>query len=135
MVTAEELCTIGALLEERFGLDTLWLFGSEALATAGPESDVDLAALFRRRPSPLEVLDTAADLAERLGRPIDLVDLDHASPILAMQVLRHGRLLVDRTPRRRHEFFAWTVKMYEDVKILRRGIEAALYARMAHGRP
>jgi hypothetical protein len=33
-----------------------------------------------------------------LGRAVDLVDLDQASPILAYQVLEHGRLLVDRDP-------------------------------------
>jgi len=31
------------------------------------------------------------------------VDLERASPIVAMQVLRHGRLLVDANPRRRHQ--------------------------------
>jgi nucleotidyltransferase-like protein len=51
MLTATDLQRVADFLEERFGLDTLWLFGSEALGTSRPNSDVDLAALFHRRPN------------------------------------------------------------------------------------
>lgn len=122
-------------LDGRFGLSTLWLFGSEARGKAGPESDLDLAALFLRPPSPFERLAAAADLGEVLGREVDLIDLDSAPPILAMQVLRHGRLLVDRNPSRRAAFFSRALSLYEDLKIVRRGAERALFARVAHGRP
>ena len=67
-----------------------------------------------------------------LGVGIDLVDLDQASPILGMQILRHGRLLVDRDPRRRFAFFSKTVSMYEDVQILRRNAERLLFERIGH---
>ena len=101
MVSAGQVERVAALLDERFGLDALWIFGSEARGTATEASDVDLAALFVRRPPTIEVLD-ARDAAGRvLGRDVDLVDLDRASPILAMQVLRHGRPVVDRNPSRR----------------------------------
>jgi uncharacterized protein len=134
MLTPEEIQTVTSFLDERFGLDTLWLFGSEARGTARSESDVDFGGLFRRRPTPLEVFDAGADLGLRLNRRVDLVDLDRASPILGMQVLRHGRLLVDRNPKRRHAFFGQTLSQYEDVKIVRREIESALYERMGRGR-
>jgi predicted nucleotidyltransferase len=121
------------VLEERFGLDTLWLFGSEAQGTPRPDSDVDLAALFHRRPTGLEVLEAQADLEQLLHREVDLVDLDRASPILCMQVLRYGRLVIDRNPKRRHAFFSRTISMYEDVKIVRRDAERRLLARVASG--
>jgi predicted nucleotidyltransferase len=121
------------VLEERFGLDTLWLFGSEAQGTTRPDSDLDLAALFRRRPTGLEVLEAQADLEQLLHREVDLVDLDRASPILCMQVLRYGRLVIDRNPKRRHAFFSRTISMYEDVKIVRRDAERRLLARVASG--
>lgn len=86
MVTQDQIDRIVDVLDQRFGLDTLWLYGSEAQGTAGPGSDVDLAALFRRRTEPLDVFDARIDLEEILHREVDLVDLDQTSPVLGMQV-------------------------------------------------
>jgi hypothetical protein len=79
------------------------------------------------------VLDAAAELSQRLGREVDVVDLDRASPILAMQVLRNGRLVLDASPPHRHDHFARTVNRYEDLKIIRRPMEQGLYRRFAGG--
>jgi predicted nucleotidyltransferase len=130
MVTQEQIDRIISFLEERFGLDTLWLYGSEAQGTSRPGSDVDLAALFRRRPESLEVLDARTDLEEILHRDVDLVDLDQTSPVLGMQVLRYGKLLVDRNPGRRHDAFGRILGLYEDVKILRREVEKEMFRRL-----
>jgi len=130
MVTQEQIDRIVDLLDRRFGLDTLWLYGSEAEGTAEPGSDVDLAALFRRRPKPLDVFDARTDLEEILHRDVDLVDLDQTSPVLGMQVLRYGRLLVDRNPGRRHDAFGRILGLYEDVKILRREVEKEMFRRL-----
>ncbi|HEV7519201.1 MAG TPA: nucleotidyltransferase domain-containing protein [Thermoanaerobaculia bacterium] len=120
-------------LDQRFGVETLWLFGSEAKGTATPESDLDLAALFLRPPTPLARIEAALELGSLLGREVDLIDLDRTTPILAMQVLRHGKLRVDRHPTRRAAFFSRTISMYEDLKIVRRGAELSLLERMAAG--
>jgi len=134
MPTAPDLDLAVERLDRRFRLDALWLFGSRASGAARADSDLDLAALFHGRPSPLEVLEAQADLEAELGVELDLIDLDRASPILAMQVLRHGRLVVDRDLRRRTALVARTVSMYEDLKILRREAEQILFRRVAHGR-
>jgi len=134
-MTSNELEKIVTFLDLRFGLDTLWLFGSEAAGTAREDSDLDLAALFRKHPSALEIFEARGDLGEILLRDVDLIDLDQASPILGMQVLRYGRLLVDRNPKRRYASFSRTISMYDDLKIVRRQAEKALFARMAGGRP
>jgi predicted nucleotidyltransferase len=134
MITEKALRQAGDFLEERFGVDVLWLFGSEARGTARPGSDVDLAVLFHRRPTSPELLSAASELTDLLDRPVEVVDLDRASPILAMQVLRYGRLLVDRKPARRFAFFGRTLSMYEDLKIVRREAEGALLARVGGGR-
>ena len=134
MVTEDALRQAGDLLERRFGVDALWLFGSAARDQVRGDSDLDLAALFRRHPTLRERLDVAGDLAALLGSEVDLVDLDQASPILGLQVLRTGRLLVDRAPARRHAFFGRTLNLYEDLKILRREAERALFRRVSGGR-
>lgn len=135
MVTRDDIERITAFLDERFGLDTLWLYGSEAQGKARPDSDVDLGVLFRRRPEMLELFDAQSDLAEILRRDVDLVDLDQASPILGMQVLKHGRLLLDRNPERRYAAYSRILHLYEDLKILRRETDRALFQRMSSGQP
>lgn len=134
-LSPELLWQITERLEDRFGLDTLWLFGSTARGTATATSDLDLAALFRRRPSTLELLDQRAELAGLLGREVDLVDLEQASPILVMQVLRHGNLLLDRAPARRVSLTAAAPGRYEDLLIVRREAERTLLERVRGGRP
>lgn len=133
MIKPEDLQKAVDILDRRFGLDSLWLFGSEAQGTARPDSDVDLAALFKGHPTPLEVFETQVELAEILGRDVDLIDLDRVSPILGRQVLRQGRLLIDRNPKRRYAFFSRTISMYDDVKIQRREVERKLLERFGGG--
>jgi hypothetical protein len=134
MLPEAQLALIDVALDRLAGLDALWLFGSEATGRATSRSDVDLAALFARRPSPLALVAAREGLQEILGRAVDLVDLERASPVLAMQALRHGRLVVDRNPTHRVRFTAALPGRYEDVAILRRPAERLLLARLAHGR-
>ena len=126
LVTAEALAAVVALLEGRFPLSALWLFGSQARGEARGDSDVDLAALFSR-PVPSEaVLAARLDLFSLLGREVDLVDLRRASPILGRQILRDGRLLLDRDPVDRHVFAMLLPSRYVDLKISRAAAERAL---------
>ena len=133
MLTNAQLEQARDVLERRIGLVALWLFGSEARGTAGAGSDLDLAALFRSAPAAEDLLDAQAELTELLGTEVDLVDLERASAALAMQVLRHGRLFVDREPKRRARFVAAVPGRYEDLRIVRAPIERRIKERL-HGR-
>ncbi len=124
---------VASYLHQRFGLDTLWVFGSEASGQARADSDIDLGALFQHAPTRRELLDTRLHLVAEVGREVDLVDLDRASPILVMQVLRHGRLLIDRNPAHRIRLMAAAPLRYEDVKIMRREAERSLIQRVRAG--
>lgn len=69
------------------------LFGSLAKGHATPDSDVDLGVAADR---PLDIeLKTVliAELAQLLGRPVDLVDLQTASGVILQQVLVKGTLI------------------------------------------
>ena len=71
------------------------LFGSRARGDERPGSDVDLLVAFREEQSGREV---ASRLIDRLGLSIEIVSLQDAenAPLLLDQVLREGRVLVDR---------------------------------------
>jgi uncharacterized protein len=121
-------------LDERWGVEALWVFGSQARGTATSHSDLDVAALFRARPSEAELLSERSWLESAAGVAVDVIDLDAASPIVAMQVLKHGRLVLDRKPARRIHFAAHLPGRYEDLVRIRRPIERAVTARLTHGR-
>jgi hypothetical protein len=57
---------------------------------------------------------------------VDLVVLDSASPILAMEVLRSHRFLSQRNPQRWQRFVLRTLGAYFDLKRVRQPIEAAI---------
>lgn len=72
------------------GVTRLALFGSTARNDVGPESDVDLLIeVDAARPFGLfAFLDLKDDLADLLGRPVDLAFLDAMRPRLREAVLR-----------------------------------------------
>jgi predicted nucleotidyltransferase len=134
MLSGARISRIVKLLDERFGLDALILFGSEAAEAARPDSDVDVAALFRKPPDAIDLLDAEDAVAEVIGREVDLIDLAAASPILAMQVQRTGRCVFGADSAALAHFQAVLPSRYEDLKRVRRDAEAALTQRLVHGR-
>lgn len=67
------------------------LFGSMAKGTANPDSDLDLA-VYAQRPITVEnKMQLIGALAERIGRPVDLVDLSTAGLPVTGQILQKGR--------------------------------------------
>jgi predicted nucleotidyltransferase len=120
-------------LEQQFGVDALWLFGSRATGHARTDSDLDVAGLFRNSPSATDLFDARSTIETTIGIPLDLVDLERASPVLAMQVLRHGKLLIEHNRHRRIDFVSHLPGRYEDLCITRRTAEKTLLQRMRHG--
>jgi uncharacterized protein len=97
-----------------------YLHGSVASGTAGPDSDVDVAAHFG-----------GADPASwrvRLPGRVDLVVLDSAPLELAGRVALHGRLLFDDDPPARVRWEATTRKIYLDEQPRMRQATADLVA-------
>jgi predicted nucleotidyltransferase len=76
------------------------LFGSQATGRGSERSDVDLLMVLSD-PSPARVADLAGRLERRLGRDAQIVRMQDAerSPSLMVDVLEHGRVLVDRDGR------------------------------------
>lgn len=107
-----------------------YLFGSQASGKAQPGSDVDVAVLlsqedgfvrFERR------LRLGNEAEDAIGRPVDLIVLNDAPPLLQHQVLKHGWLLYERDQRARVEFEVRAGQMYADLKPMRKFFQQALF--------
>lgn len=70
------------------------LFGSIALGRQRADSDLDIAVAGRRALTAAEKIAIIEALAERTGRPVDLVDLKVVAEPLLGQIVRHGRRLL-----------------------------------------
>lgn len=71
----------------------VYVFGSQAERTAAASSDWDIALLPVEPIDSKQRWDLAQDLANTIGRDVDLVDLSQASTVLQMQVVSKGQLL------------------------------------------
>jgi predicted nucleotidyltransferase len=81
---------------ERSEIALLVLFGSTVRKRARGDSDIDIAVACEG-PADLDVLYAA--IAARLhADPIDLVDLAHAGPVLALESLARGRCSSSAVP-------------------------------------
>ena len=116
--------SLRASLLDTAGVVTAYLFGSMARGDGSAESDVDVAILLDHQPRPsLEsmTLDLEARLERLLGRPVQIVVLNRASPDLVHRVLRDGQILVDRDRPRRLRFEVQARNEYFDIApVLRR---------------
>jgi predicted nucleotidyltransferase len=131
----EDAAVVEEALAARPDLEALYRFGStveDAVLSAG---DVDLALLCPRRLGGEERHELEQRFAERLGLDVDLVDLRTASPVLAMQVVSKGHLLVDANPGARGEFEDLVYSRYARLNEERRAIlervssEGSVYGR------
>lgn len=70
------------------------LFGSVAAGRQRVDSDLDIAVAAARPLEAEEKIALIGAIAERVGRPVDLVDLKVISEPLLGQIVRHGRRIL-----------------------------------------
>jgi uncharacterized protein len=102
-----------------------YLFGSAVPQRLAASSDIDIGLLFETPPDGFRLVELQEELTALLSRQADLVSLNHASPILGMQVLRHGKIVFQRSERAVREFQVRTLLTYFDLKQVRKPIEEA----------
>jgi predicted nucleotidyltransferase len=71
----------------------VYLFGSHAQGTAGPDSDVDLAVLLPGEGDPVSLWQLSGELADIAGTPVDLIDLRATTTVMQYQIVTRGRRL------------------------------------------
>jgi len=85
---------IRQVLERHNAIRLAILFGSLAKGTARCESDLDLAVGADHPLDADETMELISDLAEALGRPVDLIDLSTVGEPLLGQIIAGGRRVV-----------------------------------------
>ena len=134
-VEQEDRVAIAAVRSAVPGLVAIYRFGSSVSGARSPDSDVDLAVLASAPIDPLHRFDLQERLAVALRQSVDLVDLRTAPPVMAIQVIGKGRLLLEQDASARGRFEDLTYSVYARLNEERRGIlervaaEGTVYGR------
>ncbi|MDR9410334.1 MAG: nucleotidyltransferase domain-containing protein [Balneolaceae bacterium] len=127
------------IIEEYFsrkpGIAAVYLYGSAASGKEHKHSDLDIALLYKEGEEPEfnEQLQIVDDLTSSLGKEIDLLILNGASPIIRMQVLKKGKKMIERDRKETNRFFVQTINEYCDLKITRSVIEQNINKARIYG--
>ncbi len=86
--------TILSIIRTQQGIKQAILFGSLASGKEREGSELDLAIDLGHRLTSSEKITLIAALAEKIGRPVDLVDIQAAGEPLLGQILRRGKRIL-----------------------------------------
>jgi uncharacterized protein len=82
-----------ALLSRYAEIRLAMVFGSLAMGTQRPDSDLDLALLTTSPMSSVFKLELTALIGSEMGRPVDIIDLNTAGEPLLGQIFKGERIL------------------------------------------
>jgi predicted nucleotidyltransferase len=77
-------------IAERYGAESVRIFGSVLHGDAGPDSDLDLLVNLQRGRTLLDIVALKQDLEDLLGCDVDIVTEASLSPYIRDQVLREA---------------------------------------------
>ena len=110
------------------------VFGSVARGTARPDSDLDLALLYRdeaaRRASGDDLIGLLGRLGVVAGRAVHLVDLQIADAALVRRIHAEGRVVLDRSAGGLTDLFARRLIEYFDWQYAREVVDADQVRRL-----
>ena len=109
-ILAESLVPLIAEFQRMHGcIRIAYLFGSQSDGRASADSDVDVAVLLQDGADAVVDLHLGDYLSRALGKTVDVVVLNQASPILQHEVIRDGARLMEVSPmvRRLYELSAF----------------------------
>jgi predicted nucleotidyltransferase len=89
----DEMDRMTALLSAQPDIVFATVFGSVAEGTQRPDSDLDIGVLADAPLGPQRRQQLIREMAQVTGRPVDLVDLHDAGPVVLLSALRGQRLL------------------------------------------
>lgn len=121
-------------LQKHPEIEAAIIFGSEANQQAGRDSDIDIALLydFDKEPKGIDLLQFKQDLSDLMDRQVDIVVLNTASPIIAMQAVKNGIPLYIHNQNAYSKFEMRLITDYADLKRLREPFEKNILKRKLH---
>ena len=109
----------------------IYLFGSYAKDLATEESDIDIAILLGKKMNKLQLYEHKMELVDRLGKEIDLIDLEEANIILKFQVVNSGINIYNKQSIEHYLYKYRVIGNYyqykEDVQVVKNGIKKRGY--------
>lgn len=129
--------SIDTSIFKKNGVKAAYLFGSRAKGTAGDNSDVDIAVLFRETPEdPLALKQTtrlSLELYKFIPDRIDVVSLHGAPLLLKYEVVAHGQPIYCENDGERINLEVSILQQYIDDEPVRALYNRALYKRILQG--
>lgn len=122
---------------QKFNIKLAYLFGSRAKGNAAPESDYDIAVLFKNNPpDPLALRETtflSLELNKFFSTKVDIVSLNAAPLLLKYEAVAYGKPVYCNDETERIDFEVSVIKQYLDEKPVRNLYNQALYRRILQG--
>ena len=101
-------------LAETYGLSMLVVFGSLARKDMRQSSDADIAYLADAALPLMDESKLSNELSTLLKRVVDLVNVKMASPLLARNIFKNGQLLYEKEVGIFDDYFARSIRIYEE---------------------
>jgi predicted nucleotidyltransferase len=88
------------------------LFGSTVKGNTNKNSDFDVAFLSNKKLDKYQLFMISQELASKLNRDVDLIDLNQASTVFQAQIVHTGKVLYCSDEQKKAQFELKTLKMY-----------------------
>ena len=133
MEDARILSSVRDVLLRQPDIEFACVFGSFAQGRQTPASDIDVAVAAQAPIDPDRRLALNDEVASAAGRPVDLVDLHRAGPLLLTQALTKGKRVVKRDSRILARLLVKMWYLNADLMPLVRMIQDTRRKRFLHG--
>lgn len=114
-------------------IEAVYLFGSAAAGTDGPESDLDLAVYSGGKDAAGLKMNLLTDLARRNFCNIDIIFLDGKDIVLNFEAIKHNYLLYARPSFDKRVLYSNIVRKYFDFQHFLQYQRQAFKERVLHG--
>jgi predicted nucleotidyltransferase len=117
-IKPDQIRKLAGELEMKFpGISFAYLFGSASKGTLSASSDIDIAVFLKPGEEKIVMLPEIIGISESIfpGRQIDIVILNNAGELIAMEALKGKILFIREDARDLHaEFYSLTCRLSED---------------------
>jgi predicted nucleotidyltransferase len=124
--STKQSAIIRTIVEHYPEVQAIYLFGSYGTADQWPDSDIDLALLLPPQQAsserPLAMSQCWSDLADSLGREVDVVNIRRVSTVFQKEIIANGRLLYCADQYAVDEFEMLVLSYYQKLNDERREI-------------